>query len=57
MKVLSRLGYLPCLCYADFEHCGHCVSRHDQRPTFSIQAMVHGDAQEDRRRFGGGSWI
>ena len=25
MKVLSRLGYLPCLCYADFEHCDHCI--------------------------------
>ena len=25
MKVLSRLGYLSCLHYTDFEHCDHCI--------------------------------
>ena len=25
MEVLSQLGYLLCLCYAEFAHCDHCV--------------------------------
>ena len=51
MKVLSRLGYLPCLRYADFEHCDHCIyGKHVQtshKKSLSLKSspleLVHSD--------------
>ena len=51
MKVLSRLGYLPCLRYADFEYCDHCIyGKHVQtshKKSLSLKSspleLVHSD--------------
>ncbi|MCO5555187.1 hypothetical protein L7F22_008730 [Adiantum nelumboides] len=54
METLSRCGYLPCLRYADFSHCEHCIyGKHTQTPhkrSLSLKSdsldLVHSDVCE-----------